>query len=111
MLLLAIVGVMIAMGGKFLDERWVIFTGVFIMMSGVFIVAVYALMRQLRPRKPKALQPPRPATVERADTTNKLLPISANDDFIPSVTEPTTKMLETPVLARSSARPNKVDSA
>jgi predicted nucleic acid-binding Zn ribbon protein len=103
MLLLAIVGVMLAMSGKLFDQRWLTFTGVFIMMSGVLIVAVYALMRQLRPRKRKPASPPQPAAIERADTTNKLLPVGDND-FIPAVTEATTNLLKTPAPGRSDRR-------
>jgi hypothetical protein len=102
-LLMVFGGLLLAMGGKIFDVKWVIFTGLVIMMSGVFFVAAYGLLRQSRPRKRKAVQSPQPESLSPADTTNKLPPIAAND-FIPSVTERTTNLLETPAPSRSVSR-------
>ncbi len=97
-------GLMVLMTGDMLGLRWLAFIGLFIMIGGMFLIAAYGLMRQTRPRKRKPAQPPQPATVERVDTTNKLLPVGANDDFIPSVAEPTTNLLKTPVPIQSTSR-------
>lgn len=94
-------GLLVALTGKMLELRWLTFTGVFIMIGGIFLVAAYSLLRQSRPRKRKATQPQQPEPALRADTTNKLLPIG-NNDFIPSVVEGTTDLLKTPA-SRDSA--------
>lgn len=104
-LLMIFGGLLLAMGGKIFDVKWVIFTGLFFMMSGVFFVAAYGLLRQSRPRTRKAVQPPQPESIslQPADTTNKLsLPIGDND-FIPSVVEKTTDLLKTPVPRQSDS--------
>lgn len=89
-------GLLTAMGGKLFGVKWITFTGLFIMIGGIFLVAAYGLLRETRPRKRKAKPVAPPEPVLRADTTNKLLPIGDND-FIPSVVEPTTELLKTPV--------------
>jgi len=91
-------GLLIAMGGKMWAVKWVLFTGLVITFGGMFAIAAYGLMLQTRPRrsKPKPIVVPRPEVL-RADTTNKLLPIPDND-FIPSVVDDTTELLETPVV-------------
>jgi hypothetical protein len=99
-LLLIFGGLLTAMAGKLWSVKWVTFTGVFIMIGGMFLVAAYGLLRQSRPRskKRKPFAPPEPLL--RADPTNKLLPIGDND-FVPSVVEPTTDLLKNPVASRS----------
>ena len=94
-------GLMVALSGKMLELRWLTFTGVFIMVGGMFLVAAYSLLRQSRPRRSKRKAIEQPEMALRADTTNKLLPIGEND-FIPSVVEPTTDLLETPAARESS---------
>lgn len=102
-LLMIFGGLLLAMGGKIFDVKWVIFTGLVIMMSGVFFVAAYGLLRQSRPRKFKARPSQHPEILSPADTTNKLLPL-ADTEFIPSVTERTTDLLKTPASNRSVPR-------
>ncbi|HEV8593841.1 MAG TPA: hypothetical protein VGQ55_17185 [Pyrinomonadaceae bacterium] len=94
-LLMVFGGLLLAMGGKIFDVKWVIFTGLLIMMSGVFFVAAYGLLRQSLPRKRKPVPSPQQESLSPADTTNKLLTIG-NNDFIPTVTEGTTNLLKTP---------------
>lgn len=103
-LILLFGGLMITMTGKMLDLRWLAFTGFFIIIGSLFSAAALSLWRQTRPRKRKTVSSPQPESFERADTTNKLFPLGANDDFIPSVTEPTTELLKTPRPIRSSFR-------
>ena len=93
MLMLMFAGLMIAMTGKMVDLRWLTFTGVFLCMGGMFSMAAFAMYRQTRPKKRKRVRAALTDSLERADTTNKLLPISAADDFIPSVTDATTNLL------------------
>lgn len=88
-------GLFAAMTGKLFDLRWLIFTGVFIMLGGMFLVAAYALVRETRPRKRKRKAVERPDPTLQADKTNKLLPLGDND-FVPSVVERTTDPLKTP---------------
>ena len=95
-LMLVFGGLLTAMGGKLFGVKWITFTGLFIMIGGIFLVAAYGLLRETRPRKRKAKPVAPPEPVLRADTTNKLLPIGDNE-FIPSVVEPTTELLKTPV--------------
>ncbi len=88
-------GLLLAMTGKLFDLRWMIFTGVFVMIGGMFCVAAAALLRQSLPRKRKRKTVEQPEPMLGADTTNKLLPIGDND-FVPSVVEKTTDLLKTP---------------
>lgn len=89
-------GLLVSMTGKMLDLRWMIFTGIFLMIGGMFGVAVVATIRQSGPRKRNAADFLTPDSLSRAETTNKLLPIG-DDNFIPSVVEGTTELLKTPV--------------
>jgi hypothetical protein len=102
-LLLIFGGLLTAMAGKLWSVKWVTFTGVFIMIGGMFLVAAYGLLRQSRPRSRKRKPLPPSEPLLRADTTNKLLPIGDND-FIPSVVDPTTELLTTPAPARSISK-------
>jgi hypothetical protein len=95
-------GMTIALTGKMLEVRWLTFTGVFILMGGMFVVAALAMLRQSRPRRRRPPRTHESATLSTADTTNKLLPIGDND-FLPSVTEGTTNLLETPVKKRTAS--------
>jgi predicted nucleic acid-binding Zn ribbon protein len=93
-------GLLVAMFGKMFDMRWLAYLGLVILLTGAFVIAVYAFLKDTRPRmrarRPvDELQPAGPASIEKADTTNKLLPIG-EQDYIPSVTEKTTNLLETP---------------
>ena len=92
--LVTFAGIMLGIAGGMIELRWLRFTGVFIAIAGMFSIVIGGLIVQMRStarRKPKASwQPP---DLERADTTNKLLPIGQND-FIPSVVENTTELLQ-----------------
>ena len=94
-LLLTFGGLMVAISGKMLELRWLTFTGVFITVGGMFLIAAYSLVRQSLPRKRKRKIVEEPELALRADTTNKLLPIGEND-FVPSVVERTTDLLKIP---------------
>jgi hypothetical protein len=96
-------GLMIAMTGKMLELRWLTFTGVFILMGGMFLLAILAFLWETRPRKRNTAPSPQEQPLSPADTTNKLLPI-ADNDFIPSVTERTTDLLKTASPNRSVTR-------
>jgi len=96
------VGLLIGIGGKMFDMRWLAYLGLVILFTGAFIFAVYGFLRETRPRRHRSgrvqtpdLASPATLTVQKADTTNKLLPVS-NDDHIPSVIDNTTELLETP---------------
>ncbi len=108
-LLMIFGGLLTAMGGKIFAVRWVSFAGLFLMMTGIFFVAAYPFLKQARPRKRRAAQlqqQPQPDSLspDPVDTTNKLqLPIGDND-FIPSITEPTTNLLTPRVPVRSNSR-------
>lgn len=71
-------------------------------IGGMFSIAAYSLTRQMRPRSPRPkFDPPlHPEPLMKADTTNKLLPVGEND-YIPSITEPTTDLLKQPIGSRS----------
>ncbi len=86
---------MVTITGKMLDMRWLQFAGVIIMFGGMFLIAAFALLRQLWTRKNKSADSLQSEPLLPADTTNKLPPMRAND-FIPSVTENTTNLLKTP---------------
>ena len=93
-LMLMFGGLLVAMGGKIWAVKWVIFTGLLIMFSGIFGIATFALVRQLRPRRraPATASPVQNPEIHRADTTNKLPPLDPSD-FIPSVVDDTTELL------------------
>lgn len=100
-LMTAFGGMTIALTGKMLEVRWLTFTGVFILMGGMFVVAALAMLRQSRPRRRRPPRHHENATTLPVDTTNKLLPVGDND-FLPSVTEGTTNLLETPAKKRAA---------
>jgi hypothetical protein len=93
--LVIFLGVMAALSGDMAGLRWLKFTGVFIAIGGIFSMAAASIIMSMPKagrQKPKKTQ--QPLTVERADTTNKLLPVGEND-FVPSVVENTTELLQT----------------
>jgi predicted nucleic acid-binding Zn ribbon protein len=98
-LTLIFVGLMVAIFGKMFEMKWLAYTGLAVMMTGAFLIAAYGMIRETRPRKsrPPALKAKSPVvSVEKVDTTNKLLPIG-QADYIPSVVENTTDLLQTPL--------------
>lgn len=95
-LTLMFLGLMVSMFGKMFEMRWLAYLGLAVMMTGAFIIAAYGFLRETRPRKrPRDLTDlPTPLpSVEKADTTNKLLPVG-DANYIPSVIESTTSLLE-----------------
>src|SRR5205809_6754852 len=95
-------GLLTAMGGKMFEMRWLAYLGLVVMMTAAFVMAAFAFLRETRPRGRTMKQGDVPAfstTVEKADTTNKLLPLGQEDyiDPVPSVIESTTSLLETPL--------------
>ena len=94
-LMLIFGGLLIAMGAKIWAVKWLMFTGLVITFGGMFCIAAFGLLRQTQPRKRKPIPAPAQDEIMRADTTNKLLPIGEND-FIPSIVDGTTELLETP---------------
>lgn len=99
-LMLIFGGMIIAMGGKLWAVKWIVFLGVAITFGGMFGIAAFGLMRQVRPRKRPRSVPVKEPELVRADTTRKLPPIDDND-FIPSVVDDTTDLLKTPVSRES----------
>lgn len=94
---LMFVGLLVAMFGKMFEMRWLAYLGLVVMLTGAFIIAAYGFLRETRPRKRAGgrTDTPTPApSIEKADTTSKLLPIG-QDDYVPSVIENTTDLLET----------------
>lgn len=91
------VGLMVAIGGKMFEMKWMAYLGLAVMMSGAFIIAAYGFLRETRPRR-QAVNANGVAShepIEKASTTSKLLP-PTDSDYIPSVIESTTELLETP---------------
>jgi hypothetical protein len=99
--LLTFAGIVVALAGDMGGLRWLKFAGVFMAIGGMFSIIASSLILEMR--SPKRFQPenvPQPATLRRADTTNKLLPVGQND-FVPSVVENTTELLQ-PVETRQA---------
>ena len=90
---LAFAGILLALIGSMIDVRAVVMTGVIMSVLGMFSIAAMSILNQGRKRSPLIFK--RPASLPKADTTNKLPPMSAIDHF-PSVTEHTTNLLEHP---------------
>jgi hypothetical protein len=98
-LILIFGGILIAMGAKIWDVKWLLFAGLVLAFGGMFGIAALGLLGQTSGRTSKARRKSAPPAAQkelvRADTTNKLLPIG-EDDFIPSVVDDTTELLHTP---------------
>ncbi|CAN5331902.1 hypothetical protein BH10ACI3_BH10ACI3_16100 [soil metagenome] len=93
-------GIMLALSGKIIDIRWMLFAGVFISIFGMFFIAAFPLLRSSLRRKPRLDVVDQPGPQLAAPTTRKLSPIG-DSDFIPSVVEGTTELLKEPVRLRS----------
>src|SRR3954453_12163456 len=81
--LMTFAGIILGVGGGMADLRWLKAIGVLIAITGMFSIVAGNLILQLRSsqrRKPQTSR--QPPELERADTTNKLLPLGQND-FIP----------------------------
>lgn len=93
-MILTFLGIIVAISGDIAAIGWLKFTGVFIAISGMFSIVIGSLILQMRrPVRTKPTNAAQSISAERADTTNKLLPVGEND-FIPSVVENTTDLLE-----------------
>ena len=92
-LTLAFAGILIALIGSMLEVRAVLMIGV--IMSALVMSSIAAMSLLYQGRKQPSRISEQPASMPKADTTNKLPPISARDHF-PSVTEHTTNRLEHP---------------
>lgn len=94
------IGLLIGIGGKMFEMRWLAYLGLVILFTGAFIIAAYGFLRETSPRRRQKPLPDKPASaqleIEKADTTNKLLPVS-DADYIPSVIDNTTELLDTQV--------------
>lgn len=100
-LMLIFGGMLIAMGGKMWSVKWVTFAGIVITFGGMFGIAAFALLNEVRPRKKKVEPQVDAAKSLRPDATNKLPPINESD-FIPSVVDDTTELLKTPATRSST---------
>jgi hypothetical protein len=108
-LLLMFFGIFVGVTGGMVELRWLRFTGVYITLIGfVSLVGGNLILQRIAETKsrwriaaakakrrgsppPEGSQP-----LERADTTNKLLPVGEND-FVPSsIVENTTELLKEP---------------
>lgn len=87
---------MTAIFGKMFGEIWVSYLGLVVMMTAAFVMVAYGFLRETSPRRQPALPADTPsptASVEKADTTSKLLPVGTMD-HIPSVVDDTTELLK-----------------
>lgn len=96
------VGLLVGIGGKMFEMRWLSYLGLVVMFTGSFVIGVYAFLKETRPRRRanNQIDTPTPAISPaisdmKADPTNKLLPLG-EDDYIPSVAEDTTELLQIP---------------
>lgn len=96
-------GLMIAMTGKLIDLRWVIFAGVFVSMGGMFSIAALGVLRQTSPGRSKRTPIQQPNSLSPAETTKKLSPIG-DLESVPSVTEATTNLLDENIPALAQKR-------
>jgi predicted nucleic acid-binding Zn ribbon protein len=99
-------GLLIAMGAKMWDVKWLLFAGLVLTFTGMFGIAAFGMLQQTRPRKAKQrMSDPlvRTPELQKADTTNKLPPI--HDDIeIPSVVDDTTELLKVPSRKNPTSR-------
>jgi predicted nucleic acid-binding Zn ribbon protein len=92
--LLTFVGIVVGIAGGMAELRWLKNTGVLLAITGMFSIVAGNLILQMRgPQRLTRRHDPEPPNFERADTTNKLLPLGQND-YIPSVVENTTDLLQ-----------------
>src|SRR4051812_34555993 len=107
--LLVFAGLIVAVTGGMVDLRWLKFTGVYIMLAGFLsLVAGNLILQRIaetrtrwriadeRTRRHRSSSPEHSREIDRADTTNKPLPVGENDFIPPTVVEHTTKHLKQP---------------
>lgn len=96
--ILAFTGILIALLGSspLLHQQLVTYIGVIISILGMMSIALAPMLASNRSRERTRRIPNMPQELTPADTTTKLPPISARDQF-PSVVEDTTELLREPV--------------
>jgi hypothetical protein len=96
---LAFGGILIAIAGRVFDVRVVLFLGVLISITGMFLTAAFPMLHSALKRRVTA--PSQPESLPVAPTTKKLSPIG-DFEYVPaSVTEGTTDLLKEPILNRA----------
>lgn len=96
---IGLIALLVAMTGKLMDSKIVVFAGIFVMVATMLFGLLGAYFYSSRPRRrpvkrSSTVSLPPLKTIEPVDTTNQLPPIPAADHF-PSVTEHTTTRLKT----------------
>src|SRR5687768_7721805 len=59
-LIMLLSGVFAAMSGKMFDLKWLIFAGIFVMLAGAYLLAVFAFRYDARARDRRSAGMPRP---------------------------------------------------
>lgn len=77
-LMMGFVGLLIAIAGKMLDQKLIVFVGAFVSVADVFFIAAYPLLRPLRKRNVRVSS--QPESLISAEPTNKLPPMSKRDE-------------------------------
>ena len=96
-LLLAFGGIIVALAGQMLlHQSAIVFIGVATSLMGMTSIAVIPLIAAKQARERGRRVPPRPSAIAPAEPTMKLPPISAADEFVPSVVDDTTELLKEP---------------
>ena len=90
----AFAGILLSLIGSMIDMRAVVMIGVIMSVLGMFSIAAMSILNQGRRRTQRVSK--KPDSLSKADTTNKLPPMSAINHFT-SVTENTTDLLKEPV--------------
>jgi hypothetical protein len=95
-IVLAFAGILVALTGRMLlHENILVYIGVVISIVGMMSIALVPMLTSGPSRRRRRSTPDRPQELTPADTTTKLPPISARDQF-PSVVEDTTELLKEP---------------
>ena len=93
-LLLAFGGILVALAGQMLlHQSTVVFVGVVVSVLGMMTIALRPMIATKRTHERGRRVPPRPSAIAPAEPTMKLPPINPNDEFIPSVVDETTRLL------------------
>jgi hypothetical protein len=90
-------GALIVLVGEFAGTKTISFLGAIIALISFGLMLTGALLSDRPRRRRKSARPGTGTpTLEKADTTNRLPPITAEDHFAASVTEETTTKLQDP---------------
>lgn len=94
-----LIGAMVVLAGGFLESKTIAFAGSLFAILSFGLMLTGAILSGARPRRRRKseanaveVQNEQP-TLKKANTTNRLPPIAADDHFPPSVTEETTSKL------------------